>query len=105
MRTITVMRDGRPATEEELMAAVEGRPLPPVRSNDLVRCCASCHDYLPEWTVDYRKTDKGECMSHSNSGQSCAVRSFDRRDCWHDGHRVDGTPNVSNDVSEGSEAE
>ena len=38
MKTITVMRDGRPATEEELMAAVEGRPLPPVRSDDLLGC-------------------------------------------------------------------
>ena len=29
MNTIRVMRDGRPATDEELQAAVEGRPLPP----------------------------------------------------------------------------
>jgi len=36
MKTITVQRDGRPATEEELQAAVEGRPLPSVRSNDLL---------------------------------------------------------------------
>jgi hypothetical protein len=30
MKKITVMRDGRPATAEELNCAVEGQPLPPV---------------------------------------------------------------------------
>lgn len=30
MKTITVMRDGRPATVEELNCAVEGKPLPPL---------------------------------------------------------------------------
>lgn len=29
MKTITVMRDGRPATAEELNCAVDGKPLPP----------------------------------------------------------------------------
>ena len=38
MKTIPVMRDGRPATKEELMAAVKGRPLPPARSADLLGC-------------------------------------------------------------------
>ena len=36
MKTITVQRDGRPATREELQAAVEGLPLPSVRSDDLL---------------------------------------------------------------------
>ena len=30
MKKIQVTRDGRPATKEELAAAVEGKPLPPV---------------------------------------------------------------------------
>jgi hypothetical protein len=30
MKTITVMRDGRPATAEELNCAVQGKPLPPL---------------------------------------------------------------------------
>lgn len=30
MKTITVMRDGRPATADELQCAVEGKPLPPL---------------------------------------------------------------------------
>ena len=40
MKTITVMRDGRPATQEELLAAVEGRPLPSVPSKPLF--CPRC---------------------------------------------------------------
>ena len=36
MNTITVQRDGRPATQEELQAAVDGRPLPPVPSKPLL---------------------------------------------------------------------
>lgn len=31
MKTIHVKRDGRPATTEELQAAVDGKPLPPIR--------------------------------------------------------------------------
>ena len=38
MKTITVMRDGRPATQEELQAAIEGRPLLPVRADALLDC-------------------------------------------------------------------
>lgn len=30
MKTITVMCDGRPATDEELNCAVDGKPLPPL---------------------------------------------------------------------------
>ena len=32
MRKLKVMREGRPATQKELQAAVEGKPLPPVES-------------------------------------------------------------------------
>jgi len=32
MKEIIVMRAGRPATQEELQAAVDGKPLPPVES-------------------------------------------------------------------------
>ena len=37
MKTIQVMRDGRPATQEELEAAVDGRPLPPVTGSPAAR--------------------------------------------------------------------
>lgn len=36
MKTITVMRDGRPATAEELNCAVEGKPLPPLTGSGAV---------------------------------------------------------------------
>ena len=34
MNTITIKRNGRPATEEELRAAVDGRPLPPLAGSE-----------------------------------------------------------------------
>ena len=40
MKTIKVMRDGRPATAEELQCAVEGKPLPP--SDCSVKPCPFC---------------------------------------------------------------
>ena len=48
MKTINIMRDGRPATQEELQAAVEGRPLPPVRSDALL-AAAEFHE---KWAED-----------------------------------------------------
>ena len=36
MKTITVMRDGRPATAEELNCAVEGKPLPPLTGSETI---------------------------------------------------------------------
>ncbi len=36
MKKITVMRDGRPATAEELNCAVEGKPLPPLTGSVFV---------------------------------------------------------------------
>ena len=45
MNTIRIMRDGRPATDEELQAAVEGRPLPP---SD---CSADMVNHPPHYTV------------------------------------------------------
>ena len=42
MKTITVLRDGRLATPEELLAAVEGRPLPSVPSKPLFCTCPRC---------------------------------------------------------------
>jgi Protein of unknwon function (DUF3310) len=36
MKTITVMRDGRPATAEELNCAVAGKPLPPLTGSGAV---------------------------------------------------------------------
>ena len=36
MKTITVMRDGRPATAEELNRAVDGKPLPPLTGSGAV---------------------------------------------------------------------
>ena len=44
MKTITVMRDGRPATAEELNCAVDGKPLPPLTGSALVRC-PFCSNY------------------------------------------------------------
>jgi len=46
MKTITVMRDGRPATDYELQCAVEGKPLPPVScSAALLEIIKTCEDY------------------------------------------------------------
>ena len=43
MNAIRIMRDGRPATDEELQAAVESRPLPPSTCSALGEQVAGQH--------------------------------------------------------------
>ena len=74
MKTITVMRDGRPATQEELEAAVRGDPLPPVRSEALVRLWDSRADTLDkcEKVVVNNKPLKDQLSTMASAYRQCA---------------------------------
>ena len=69
MKTITVLRDGRPATPEELLAAVEGRPLPPVPSKPLF-----CTDVANEL---YRAREKHEPINSLHEGYAVLLEELD----------------------------
>ena len=70
MKTITVMRDGRPATQEELQAAVEGWPLPSVPSKPLLS--------VPSNTIV-------TCANCGNEYELCYTEPFDQAG---DGRRI-----------------
>ena len=78
MKTITVMRDGRPATQEELEAAVNGDPLHPVRVNPLVRLWDSRADTLDkcESIVVHNKPLKDQLSAMASAYRQCA-REFE----------------------------
>lgn len=57
MKTIKVMRDGRPATKEELECAVEGKPLPPRTGCAVSQSRKILHDLM----------DKRRPWAHSNN--------------------------------------
>ena len=78
MKTITVMRDGRPATQEELEAAVRGDPLPPIRVNPLVRLWDSRSDTLNRCAevVTTNKPLKDQLEAMASAYRQCA-REFE----------------------------
>jgi hypothetical protein len=79
LKTITVMREGRPATQEELEAAVKGDPLPPVRVNPLVRLWDARADTLEKCSrvVVNNKALREQLEAMASAYRQCA-REFEQ---------------------------